>query len=197
MFADLYHAEETRKKLRAVITKDVADTPQMAVLMQLTGIRVLTAYALVAYIGDINRFSNAKKLVAYFGLNPRVNDSDKSVRRGHISKNSRKEIRALLTQCSQSIFNAKTNPKLTSWGQKLQFRKGKNIAVAAVARKLTVAVWYVLKVGYSPLVEVTKELKGKVYKITTETGKDMIKAIGYQSNKEFRDKLLNIILTGT
>lgn len=197
MFDDLYHSEIQRKRLRGIIIAEVSNTPQMAKLMQLCGIRAITAYALVAYIGDIARFANAKKLVSYFGLNPRVSDSGKNVRRGRISKCGRKEVRALLTQCAHSIFRSKSNPKLRSWGKHLSFRKGQNIAVTAVARKLTVAVWYVLKNMYTPLTEATNSLKVKVRKISSETGKDTLASLGYEKTKVFQEKLLKVILYGT
>ena len=106
MFEDLYHAETKRKQLRAIIIEDVSNTPQMAKLMQLCGIRAITAYAIVAFVGDISRFANAKKLVSYFGLNPRVNDSGKSIKRGNLSKCGRKEVKALLIECAQSILRS-------------------------------------------------------------------------------------------
>jgi len=52
-------------------------------------------------IADPARFGSAKKLVAYFGLNPRIKESGKSKKNGGISKKGRKDMRELLIQATQ------------------------------------------------------------------------------------------------
>src|SRR6478672_11416278 len=44
-------------------------------LMTIPGVGVATGVAVSCWIGDIRRFPNAKKLVSYFGLAPRVRQS--------------------------------------------------------------------------------------------------------------------------
>jgi transposase len=60
--------------------------PRVQALMALPGIGRITAMTLVAEIGDITRFPSARKLCAWAGLTPAVRNSDRTIRRGHITK---------------------------------------------------------------------------------------------------------------
>jgi transposase len=59
------------------------------VLRELPGVGELTALVMLAEIGDISRFSSARKLASWAGLTPTVRGSDRTVRHGHISKISK------------------------------------------------------------------------------------------------------------
>ena len=63
-----HQIEELDKELRKVGQQD----SQAKRLMTIPGVGATTAVAVSSWIGDIRRFSNAKKLVSYFGLAPRV-----------------------------------------------------------------------------------------------------------------------------
>ena len=64
----LRHAEEQRAHWRSLIAQEVLDDPQLVALVRLCGVRDLIAFALTAFIGDIKRFANPKKLVSTSGL---------------------------------------------------------------------------------------------------------------------------------
>jgi transposase len=98
----------------------------------------IIAFAIAAVVGDITRFANPKKLVAYLGLAPSVADSGLSIRgRGGLVPFGRGDLRALLIQSSHNALRQRNSP-LHAWGWKLCLRKSnKNVAVAAVARKLS------------------------------------------------------------
>jgi len=150
-FIDVGHAHKKRKSFNRIICSQVLGEPIMLKLMSLLGIGIINAFALIAIIGDIRRFENAKKLVAYLGLNPgsRESGSSKRVRVG-IGKRGRKEMRNLLVQAAQSVLRRGKVTAIGEWGMKLFLRKGKrNIAVGAVARKLVVQIWHLL-MGNSP-----------------------------------------------
>src|SRR5688572_11629126 len=70
LLKDLEHAETQRKNWRSLIAQEVLADPALLSLARLCGIREMTAFALGAFIGDIRRFDNPKKLVKYIGLNP-------------------------------------------------------------------------------------------------------------------------------
>ena len=55
-------------------------------LRTLPGVGEFTALVMVAEIGDITRFPNARKLASWAGRTPTVRGSDLKVRHGHISK---------------------------------------------------------------------------------------------------------------
>ena len=98
----------------------------------------MVAFALGALIGDIHRFKGPGSLVKYIGLNPAFDDSGKGKWQGGIGGHGRKDLRCLLIESAHSIMRSKD--PLAKWGKRLWARKGsRNLAVAAVARKLTVA----------------------------------------------------------
>jgi transposase len=63
--------------------------------MRLLGVRHIVAFAVAAVVGDIARFANPKKLVAYLGLTPSVEDSGETIRgRGQLVSFGRRSARA-------------------------------------------------------------------------------------------------------
>lgn len=142
MVDDLITAQRKRQELKRIMAREISRDPQMLKLFKLYGIRTVVAYALIAIIGDITRFQNPKKLVAYFGLQPKVNYSGKKGYTSSLTHYGRKDIRALLVQAAHSILNyAPQDHTLYKWGWKLALKKSKSVAVIALARKITVAEW--------------------------------------------------------
>jgi len=76
-------------------------------------------------------------------------------------------------------------------------RKGNNIAVAALARKLVVSVWYLLKGFFTPMTEVTAHIRIKIHKIACEISLLRIRSMGFKSLKEFEEKTLKILTQTT
>ena len=186
-------AEGRRKRLRAEIAAAVAADPNVLRLIRLLGVRDKVAFALCAFIGPIERFENAKKLVAYFGLNPCVSRSGISGGNGGLAKYGRGDVRALLIQAAQSILRHGQGPT-HRWAVALKMRKGTAIAVAALARKLVVSIWYLMKGLFTPLTEVTAQLKIKMHKIAAEIGHEKIAALGFTSSHEFENRKLEELL---
>lgn len=195
MFEELWLAEARRKQLRALMAREVLEDPQLLKLVRLMGVRHVVAFALGAIIGDIHRFASPKKLVAYIGLCPSRHRSGLSIKRdGGLSPYGRKDLRNLLVQSAQNALNQRNSP-LHRWGWKLILRKGnRNVAVAAVARKITVSVWYLLKGCFTPLTEVNDTIKEKISKLATAVGVKTIKQMGYRSKKAFVEEKLNLLL---
>lgn len=68
---------------------------------------------------------------------------------------------------------------LAKWGKKLLARKGSvNLAAGAVARKLAIAIWYLLMGRWTPLEEIDDRLALKVGKIITSVGPAGLKQLG-------------------
>jgi transposase len=195
MFADLRHAMAQKKSLEAYMAEDVMKAPQWMKLLQICGLRHITVFALAAMIGDIARFKNPKKLVTYFGLNPKVNQSGINQKSGRLAHNGRKDARHFLVQGAQSVL--KQDPKsnrITRWGQALAFRKGKQVACIAVARKLITAAWYLLS-GFKPAVkEATPHIRIKLAKVGCVIGKERLQALGHQKTSDFIEEKMNFVL---
>jgi len=173
LFDQVAYAAQRRKKLTRLICEEITKEPLMLSLMSLLGIGKINAFALISIIGDIKRFENPKKLVAYLGLNPGLRESgtNKRIKVG-MGNRGRKDMRNLLIQASHYLLRKGKATKLGQWGMKLMMRKGhRNIAVAAVARKLSTQVWHLLSGNIPDLLEGSKTRNNKLKSILVEIGK--------------------------
>ncbi len=200
MFDDLYHCEKKRLELKKLITKEVMNDVQCVKLMQLCGVRALTAFALIARIGDINRFASPKKLAAYIGMIPVVKASGANSWRGGISRRGCGTLKAKLIQAAQSVFRAgdENGGELKQWAIRLWMRKGnKKVAIATVARKLIVSAWYCLKGYFTELEAVTPALKAKAAKMVQDLGREAVLSLGYDKTTDFKQEFLQKMLLTT
>jgi transposase len=193
MLADFQHAEVQRKELRRLMACEIVQDKNLLRLVRLFGVRHIVAFALAAFIGDIHRFRTPKQLVAYIGLNPRVQRSGNSGGNGALAHHGRSDLRALLTEAAHAILRH-SNPA-QAWGLKLVFRKGRACAAIAVARKLVVACWYLMRGMFTPLEEVTVTLRIKIHKLVTEIGRAAVRQMGYKTSLEFERCLHQQLLT--
>jgi len=178
-----------------LIAQEVLTDPQLLAIVRLCGIRDLIAFALGALIGDIQRFAHPKKLVKYIGLNPAFDDSGKEQWRGGIKGHGRKDLRGLLIEGAHAILRCADHP-LARWGKKLLARKGAvNLAVAAIARKLTVAVWYLMMGRWTPLEDIDTRLALKVRKIIGCAGAQGLRHLA-TTRKALREKVFQSLKTG-
>jgi len=177
MLMELRHADEQRDHWRRLIAQEVLADPQLLALVRLCGVREMVAFALGALIGDIKRFAEPRKLVKYIGLNPAFDHSGQGQWSGGIAGHGRKDLRGLLIESAQAIL--RSGHPLAKWGKKLLARKGSvNLAAGAVARKLAVAIWYLLMGRWTPLEEIDGRLALKVGKIITRVGPAGLKQLG-------------------
>jgi hypothetical protein len=94
-------------------------------------------------IGDINRFSSAKKLCSYAGLVPSVHQSGNKSFHGHISHKANHYLQWGLIEAAQ---RAKViDPYLRIKAQNIQKKKGGKVATVAIAHHLLIAVYHILK----------------------------------------------------
>lgn len=122
------------------------DDEQARRLMTIAGVGPLTAVAVCCWVGDIGRFSNAKKLTSYFGLAPRVSQSGERERHGHITKEGNRMVRSLLVEAALSGIRRSKGPSRKHYLGVLK-RRGKKIARVAAARKLLGAIFHMMREG--------------------------------------------------
>lgn len=117
--------------------------PRALRLLTLPGIGATTALALVAVIGDVGRFERPTKLVSYLGLDPRVRQSgERPARTGHISRQGAAHARGLLIEAAHAAVG--TPGPLRAFFRRVRARRGEQVAIVAVARKLGVLAWHLL-----------------------------------------------------
>ena len=154
----------------------------------------MVAFALGALVGDIHRFAEPKKLVKYIGLNPAFDDSGQTQWSGGIGGHGRKDLRCLLVEGAQAILRCSSNP-LAQWGKRLLARKGSlNLAVCAVARRLAVAVWYLMMGRWTTLEQIDKGLELKIGKMISQVGTAGLKNLNKTRNT-FREQIFQSLKT--
>jgi len=123
-------------------------------LTTLPGIGPITASAYVAALDDVARFGGAAQVASYLGLVPREYSSGEQQRRGHVMRSAHPYVQALLVQAAWRIVRVK-NPRtaaLRTWADAIARRRGKKIAMVALARRLArllFAMWRD-EVAYDP-----------------------------------------------
>ena len=126
-------------------------TPVVARLRSIPGIGLLNATAMVAFVGDVDRFGSARHFASYLGLTPREFSSGLRRNLGRISKRGDTYLRMLLVHGARSVLcRAKktTDPgRLQQWALEVERRRAHNKAVVGLANKLARMVWATWKQG--------------------------------------------------
>ena len=131
------------EQLEVQLAKDQLTDPRLRHLLTIPGIGLITALALLAVIGDVRRFSRPHQLVGYLGLDPRVRQSgDRPAYTGHISRQGQAHARALLVEATHAAI--RVPGPLRAFFERIRARRGPQIAIVAVARKLAVLAWHLL-----------------------------------------------------
>lgn len=119
--------------------------PAVQRLVTIPGIGLLTATALVGFIGDLRRFRSGRHFSSYLGLVPKEHSSGKIRRLGRITKRGDSYIRMLLTLGARAVLWAagrKEHPdRLHEWALKIQKTRGHNKAAIGLANKLARIAW--------------------------------------------------------
>ena len=102
------------------------------------GVGPVTARAFVATIDDITRFRSAHELEASLGVVPSERSSGEKRQLGHITKAGNGRMRWLLVEAAWQILRSKSaeTAALRAWTLPIAQRRGKRIAVVALARRL-------------------------------------------------------------
>jgi transposase len=126
--------EEADRRLQVVATT----SPIAQQLATMPTIGPVTAVAFVAALDDVTRFHNAHQVEAYLGLVPSEYSSGDRRLRGRITKRGDVRMRWLLVETGWRVLRS-TNPavaELKAWGEQVARRRGKRIAVVALARRI-------------------------------------------------------------
>jgi transposase len=116
-------------------------------LMTAPGVGPIVALTYQAVLDDPARFDgDAGRASAFIGLVPAEDSSADRRHRGHITKTGSRELRALLVQASWVIWRGRqaAGAPLCAWAHALAARRGRRIAVVALARRLSrilLAMW--------------------------------------------------------
>lgn len=144
------HLQECQKKLTALCQKEFPD--EFKNLQTIPGVKERSATSILSEIGaDMKMFLTASALVSWCGLKPRNEESAGKIKSRRITHGN-KYIRKTMIECAwgasrtQDCFFSKF-----SYTQTVVRRKNAMKVKVAVARKMLIAVWHVLKEGVSYL----------------------------------------------
>jgi transposase len=120
------------------IAELTAADPVVTVLTTAPGVGPITASALVATIDDITRFRSAHEFEAYLGVVPGERSSGEKRRVGRITKAGNARTRWLLVEAAWRIVRSRTEETaaVRAWALGIATRRGKRVAVVALARRL-------------------------------------------------------------
>ena len=133
-------------RLDREIERIAADFAGFEGLVSIKGIGARSAAVLLSTIGNVHDFESADKLAAYFGMVPRVAQSNETDHRGRITKRGNKLARTTLVQCS--LIAMRYSPYLKSFHNRIRARRGTGKAIIATARKLLAIIYDTLKNGW-------------------------------------------------
>jgi transposase len=139
-------------ELDQAVATEARQRPAAVRLMTHPGVGPVNALAFVLTIGEITRFRRSKQVVSYLGLNPQEHSSGGRQRLGSISKQGNPMLRSLLVEAGQTA--ARLDPGLRRVYTRLKFRRGSGVAKVAIARKLAVRMYWMLRASadYAQLV---------------------------------------------
>jgi transposase len=147
LLAVMRHLNQQLTYSDAAIEEVCARDARVQRLRTVPSVGPVTAAAFVATIDDVRRFRRAHEVEAYLGLVPRELSSGESQRRGHITKTGPSQTRALLIQVAVSILRRRPPQAeaLRTWALGIAARRGKLIAVVALARRLAGILYALLR----------------------------------------------------
>lgn len=109
----------------------------------------VTAAAFSSTIDEPERFSNAHQVEAYLGLTPSELSSGEKQRKGHITKAGNGRLRRLMVQVAVSILRLRSprTEALRAWATSIAIRRGKKIAIVALARRMAGVLFAMMRDG--------------------------------------------------
>jgi transposase len=129
-----------------MVTSSCEKCPEAKRLRTHPGVGSLTALAFVLIIGRAERFQCGKQIASYLGLVPSEESSGDRRRLGHISKQGNSLLRFLLVEAAQ--VTVRSDPEWRSKYFHLAMRRGRKIAKVAMARKLAVRLYWMMRKGW-------------------------------------------------
>lgn len=134
--------QDSIHQIEAAIDRHLWYREEIERLMEIPGIGPVSAWSILAEIGDIRRFPTDKQFASYCRLVPGSDDSAGKRRHKSGSKDGNKYLRIAF---GQAAIGAYTHYKpVKKFYNKMKRRKGRQIARTIVAKELSRIVWHIL-----------------------------------------------------
>jgi len=147
--------DEQVRELDRAVEEAGREREEVALLRTHPGVGMVVSLAFVLTVGPLERFPNSRKLVSYWGMNPREDSSAGRQRLGSISKQGNSMMRWLLIEAAQTA--ARFDPELHRVYHRLKSRRVSGVAKVAVARRLAIRLYWMLRTrhNYAQLVRMS------------------------------------------
>jgi transposase len=153
--------KEIDDQLARLICEDHRIGRQVALLVSIPGVSLVTGASMAAEICDVSRFPSDKKMAGYMGLVPSVYQSGSKRITGRITKRGSPHARRAYYQAAMAIVRTGRNgsPELVEFYNRVKSRKGHKVAAVALARKLAAITYHMLtrQQNYEAYLEWDKE----------------------------------------
>ena len=133
------------EKLNQRVEQQARERGAARLLMTHPGVGPITALATEVFLGDPSRFAGSKELASYVGIIPGEYSSGKRQRLGGLTKQGNPLLRFLWSEAA--IHAVRRDPELKQFYRRKLIQKGLGKARAAVARKLGIRMWIMLRDG--------------------------------------------------
>ena len=144
MLQEMYRKmEEEIENLTQRVTEQAGNRFGARLLMTHPGVRPITALATEVFLGDPRRFVDGKALASYVGLVPREYSSGEHQRLGGVTKQGSPLLRFLWGEAGAHAV--RHDPELKRFYRRKLVQKGLGKARVAVARKLGIRLWIMLR----------------------------------------------------
>src|ERR1700688_141367 len=131
------------EKLNQRVEQQACGRAGARLLMTHPGVGPITALATDVFLGDPSRFADSKALASYVGIIPREYSSGGRQRLGGLSKQGNPLLRFLWGEAGAHA--ARRDPELQRFYRRKLVQKGLGKARMAVARKLGIRLWIMLR----------------------------------------------------
>ena len=122
--------------------------PTIERLTTAPNVGLVVAAAFVSVVDEARRFEGPHQLESYLGLVPRETSTGGKRKLGSITKQGNGYMRQLLVQSASGILRVgDADDPLRRWGRELAARRGRKIAVVALARRLAGILWAMWRKG--------------------------------------------------
>jgi transposase len=143
LLGQLEEMDEEIARLDQMVRREAEARPAAVRLMSHPGVGPVTALAFVLTIGEASRFRRSRQVASYVGLIPAERSSGGKQRLGHISKQGSPLLRFLLVEAGHIAVRG--DAELRRVYTRVQHRRSTGVAKVAVARKLAVRLYWMLR----------------------------------------------------
>jgi len=143
LVTEIRHLNEAIKRLDEELKRQGTQLPGHQNLTSIKGISDTGATIFLTAIGNLADFKDEKALASYFGIVPRVYQSNQTCHYGRITKRGNKIARTTLVQ--STLVAIRYSPYLRAFYDQVKARRGSGKAIIATSRKLLGIIYNTLK----------------------------------------------------